>query len=210
MHTLENITAARVLRRLHADAQNDYQRIGIGTPTKTGRTFGPQDFEFAYLPISVEQGLELHALIVENGLKHVVEFGTSFGISTLYLADAVRHTGGHVVSTELMDSKTRIAAKNLAEAGLISLVDLRVGDAMETLKHDQGPIDLLFLDGWKDLYLPLFQLLESRFHARTVIYADNMDMVDAQPLAAYLQQRGAAYAVEVVSGGKALLARCQD
>ncbi len=77
--------------------------------------------------------------------------------------------------------KLKHAALNISEAGLETYVEIRVGDAMQTLKEDTAPIDLLFLDGWKDLYLPLFQMLESRFQRDTIIYADNIDMEDNQP-----------------------------
>jgi len=159
----------------------------------------------AYLPITETQGHKLKDLISKHNCKHVIEFGTSFGISTIYLAEAVRNTGGKVITTELLESKAKKAANNIKEAGLESYVEIKVGDAMLTLKEDTAPIDLLFLDGWKDLYLPLFQMLESRFHKKTIIYADNMDMADTKPYATYLFANKSKYNTRTVNSGKAFL-----
>jgi predicted O-methyltransferase YrrM len=76
-----------------------------------------------------------------------------------------------VISTELEPDKARIAAANLAEAGLDGVVDLRVGDALDTLR-DVGAVDLLFLDGWNNLYLPLLDLLEPRLSPAALVIAD--------------------------------------
>ncbi len=154
-------------------------RIGKGVVKSIFRSIQPSDFEHTYLPVSKEQGAAIRQLIVQNNCKNVVEFGTYFGISTFYLADAVRQTEGKIITTELLESKAKRAIQNISKAGLSDYVEVRIGDAMETLKGFSEPIDF-FLDGWKDLYLPLFQLLETRFHAGTVIYADNMDMAGTQ------------------------------
>jgi len=82
---------------------------------------------------------------------------------------------------------------------------IRIGDAMQTLKGLSMPIDFLFLDGWKDLYLPLFQMLEPQFHSGTLIYADNMDMNGTQPYADYVWSKKEAYSTQIVHGGKAFL-----
>jgi len=195
---------ALVLNKLHDDAKRDPLRAGKGIMKSIFRPIQPADFANVYLPISKEQGITMQNLIVENGLKEVVEFGTSFGISTIYLANAVRHTGGKVISTELIEAKAKRAMQHIREADLESYVELRVGDAMETLKGYDAPIDFLFLDGWKDLYLPLFKMLESNFHAGTLIYADNMDMHGTKPYADYILDNRK-YTNEIVDGSKAFL-----
>ena len=105
-----------------------------------------------------------------------MEFGTSFGISTLFLAKAVLETKGNIITTELLESKAKKAIENFEKAGVEHLIEVRIGDALETLKNHNIAVDFLLLDGWKDLYLPLFQMLESNFHSNTVIYVDNADM----------------------------------
>ena len=195
------------LKDLHKDAEKDFIRMSKAK-TKSGlRPMTPADYKDAYLPISKEQGQALRQLIVENECKQVVEFGTSFGISTIYLADAVQQTGGKVITTELLGSKAKKASENIEEAGLSEYVELRIGDAMKTLKDYSGPIDFLFLDGWKDLYLPLFQLLEPLLEAGTLIYADNMDMAGTQAYGEYVLNKKDKYASHMVHGGKALLTK---
>src|SRR5262249_40621573 len=115
----------------------------------------------------------LYVLVLTRRPRTVVEFGASLGVSTIYLAAAVRDAGeGRVVTTEFQPEKARLASANLAEAGLGDLVELRVGDALETLHDLDGPIDLLFLDGWNDLSLPILELLEARLRPGAVVAAD--------------------------------------
>jgi len=192
---------------LHADARKDPMRMAKGLAKSILRPMQPADFEQAYLPISKAQGETIHQMVVDQGCKNIVEFGTSFGISTLYFADAARETGGRVVTTELLESKAGVARKNIEEAGLSDYVDFRIGDAMETLSGYSDPVDFLFLDGWKNLYLPLFQMLEPLFHAGTLIYADNMDMADTREYADYVKKKGDVYATESIHHGKAFLTR---
>ncbi|MEM6878255.1 MAG: class I SAM-dependent methyltransferase [Bacteroidota bacterium] len=189
------------LRTLHADARFDSIRIN---PFKAS-SGDAVAFERAYLPISKDQGHFIRNLIIEKDCKEIVEFGTSFGISTIYLADAVRHTGGRVITTELLPSKAEKALQNLKDAGLNDYVEIRVGDAMQTLEDYTSQIDFLLLDGWKDLYLPLFQLLERQFHTSTLVYADNMDMASTQIYGQFVQRERSHYPTQILHGGKAFL-----
>ena len=195
------------LRVLHNDAKKDFSRMRMGIIKSIFRPVQPSDFEKVYLPISREQGETIRELIIKNNSKYVVEFGTSFGISTIYLADAVRQTGGKIITTELLESKAKIAFQNIKDVDLDNYVDLRVGDAMDTLKDLSTPIDFLFLDGWKDLYLPLFKMLSPLFHRNTMIYADNMDMAETKEYANYLIKNKNAYSSQVIDEGKAWLTR---
>ncbi|MFY7669500.1 O-methyltransferase [Tenacibaculum sp. MEBiC06402] len=207
MNTLQTDRVNNTLDVLHNDAKNDFMRMSKGMIKSVFRPMQPDDFKDAYLPISREQGKEIRKIIVENNLKNVVEFGTSFGISTIYLADAVRITGGKVITTELLESKAIKAKKNIDDAGLSDYVEIRTGDAMETLKIFSKPIDFLFLDGWKDLYLPLFQQLEPQFRKGTLIYADNMDMSGTQNYASYVQNKKNEYNTKSIYNGKAFLSK---
>ena len=194
-----------VLNRLHQDANNDAMKIAQRNENAPFGAIQPKDYEEAYLCITKEQGQTLRELIINHNFQHVIEFGTSFGISTIYLADAVRQTGGTVISTELLENKALQAIKNIKDAGLENYVEIRVGDAMETLKGHSHSIDLLFLDGWKDLYLPLFQLLEPQFQKGTMIYADNMDMEGTKPYGNYILSKGESYLTQAINDGKAFL-----
>jgi predicted O-methyltransferase YrrM len=192
---------------LHDDAKKDFMRVGKGIVKSVFRPLKPIDFEQAYLPISKDQGFALQELVIENNCKNIIEFGTSFGISTIYLADAVRKTGGKVITTEILGSKAQRAIRNIDDAGLSDYVEVKIGDAMKSLKDHKAPVDFLFLDGWKDLYLPLFQMLEPYFHSRTLIYADNMDMTGTQDYATYVLNKTNAYSTEFVHNKKAFLTK---
>lgn len=128
----------------------------------------------AYIPITPEQGrfLYLTARLIEA--RTIVEFGTSFGISALYLASAARANGGRFIGTEREPNKLAAARANLTAAGLDGVAEIRDGDAMETLADLAGPIDLVLLDGWKDLYLPMLQLLRPKLARRATVLADNI------------------------------------
>ena len=207
MITTEMNKIEHKLGALHNDAKNDFMCIGKGMVKSIFRPMQPIDFENAYLPISRAQGQDIRTLIIENNSKTIIEFGTSFGISTIYLADAARQTSGKVITTELLENKAYKATQNIKDAGLSNYVDVRIGDAMETLKAYTKPIDFLFLDGWKDLYLPLFKMLEPHFHKNTLIYADNMDMGGTQNYADYVLGKSNTYTTESIHNGKAFLSK---
>lgn len=165
----------------------------------------PSDLGSIYMSISQEQGEFIYHTIVEHGCKTIVEFGTSFGISTLFLAAGAKKTGGTVITTEIISSKADQARKNFEKAGVSELIDLRIGDALDTLKGLKKPVDFLLLDGWKNLYLPLFKQLESQFAEGTIIYSDNMNMADAKPLLEYIRLRSHTYMTQTIHQGKAEL-----
>ncbi len=189
-NTQSHVQVQSTLNQLFDDARFDRLKMAKAVAKSFFRPMRPADFEMAYLSISAEQGEDLHQLIKDRKLKNIVEFGTSFGISTLYLAKGVMESGGHIITTELLASKAQQAIKNFKQAGVDELIEVRTGDAMETLKGHDQPIDLLFLDGWKDLYLPLFNMLESNFHKDTIIYVDNANMADSQAFLATVNQSG--------------------
>jgi predicted O-methyltransferase YrrM len=129
------------------------------------------------LPISRETGKLLYMLARSSGARTIVEFGTSFAISTLHLAAALRDNGGgRLITSEFEPSKLVRARENLTAGGLIDLVEIREGDALKTLSVDlPETIDLLLLDGAKALYLDILSLLESRLSPGAFIVADNAD-----------------------------------
>jgi predicted O-methyltransferase YrrM len=129
------------------------------------------------LPVSRETGALLYMLARGCGARSIVEFGTSFGISTLHLAAALRDNGGgHLITSEFEPSKVARARANLTAGGLIDLVEIREGDALETLSADlPETIDLLLLDGAKALYPEILGLVESRLRPGAFIVADNVD-----------------------------------
>ncbi|MBO0720770.1 MAG: O-methyltransferase [Blastocatellia bacterium] len=129
------------------------------------------------LPVSRETGVLLYMLARSCRARTIVEFGTSFGISTLHLAAALRDNGGgHLIATEFEPSKIARARENLTAGGLIDLVEIREGDALQTLSVDlPETVDLLLLDGAKSIYLEILSLVESRLKPGALIVADNSD-----------------------------------
>jgi predicted O-methyltransferase YrrM len=129
------------------------------------------------LPVSRETGRLLYMLARAARAASIVEFGTSFGLSTLHLAAALRDNGGgRLITSEFEPSKLARARENLVAGGLADLVEFREGDALQTLAVDlPDRIDLLLLDGAKALYGDILALLESRLRPGAVIVADNAD-----------------------------------
>ena len=129
----------------------------------------------AYLPVPRDVGRLLYVLARTYPCRTIVEFGTSLAISTIHLAAAVRDNGGgKVVTTELNEEKARHAAENLREAGLQDVVEIRVGDARETLRGLEDAVDFAFIDGWKELYLPVLKVFERRLRPGALVVADNL------------------------------------
>ena len=130
-----------------------------------------------WLAVSPETGTLLYMLARSSGARVIIEFGTSFGISTLYLAAALRDNGGgRLITTEFEPSKVTRARDNLTAGGVIDLVEIRAGDALQTLRTDlPQQIDLLLLDGAKALYPEILGLVESRLRPGAFIVADNAD-----------------------------------
>ena len=129
------------------------------------------------LAVSRETGRLLYMLARSARARTVVEFGTSFGISTLHLAAALRDNGGgRLITCEFEPSKVARARANLAAGGLADLVEVREGDALKTLGTDlPEAIDLLLLDGAKALYPDILGLVEGRLRPGALVVADNAD-----------------------------------
>ncbi|EHK21189.1 uncharacterized protein TRIVIDRAFT_70227 [Trichoderma virens Gv29-8] len=116
------------------------------------------------------------------GARNIVEIGTSFGVSTIYLALAVGsnldHLGGEgkVIATEKEHTKAERARQHWKEAGdslVTRHIDLREGDLLETLKNNIPQIDLILLDIWAPVALPALKLLEPRLRSGAVVIIDN-------------------------------------
>jgi predicted O-methyltransferase YrrM len=184
-NSLTTARAGAVLRRLHAAADDQESgRVivplppppdGLGSWHDAPAAARAEAYQDLYIPISADAGRLLYALVRAIRPQTVVEFGTSFGISTIYLAAAVADNGtGHVITTELSSKKIAAAHANLEEAGVAEPVTILEGDALHTLADVAGPIGLVLLDGWKDLCLPVLRLLEPRLTPGALVAADDI------------------------------------
>ncbi len=126
------------------------------------------------LPVGREVGWFLHSLILAKRPSRVLELGTSYGYSTLFLADAAMQAGAKLITMEKVDYKQAAARTMITRAGLSSVVDFRLGDAVAMIDADPGPFDLVLLDIWKDLYVPCLRALHPKLADEGVIAADNM------------------------------------
>ena len=141
-------------------------------------TLGPEEAERRIdemlLPVGRATGTLLNLLAKEAGARRILEVGSSFGYSTVWLADAARAVHGKVISLELKAAKTEYATAQLARAGLAEFVEFRIGDALESLAALAGPFDLVLIDLWKNLYVPVFGLLHPKLAPGALVIADNM------------------------------------
>jgi predicted O-methyltransferase YrrM len=130
-----------------------------------------------WLPVSRDTGKLLYMLARSTKAKAIVEFGTSFGLSTLHLAAALRDNGGGVlIGSEFEPSKIELARRHFVEGGVSDLIEIREGDALVTLARDLPPtVDLLLLDGAKALYGDVLKLVEKHLRPGALVVADNTD-----------------------------------
>jgi predicted O-methyltransferase YrrM len=189
MSTLTTPALSTLLDRLFIDAAATQaaleSRMEKLSPAERAAAFGkPEDYRAFYartkdyhLAVSRETATLLYMLARSAKATSIVEFGMSFGISTLHLAAALEDNGGgRVITTEFEQSKVAHARANFEAAGLAHRVEIREGDALETLARNlPDSIDLVLLDGAKSLYPRVLSLLAPRLHAGSLVIADNAD-----------------------------------
>jgi len=155
----------RVIDELHERIAREHAQVS------SGQSFNVDQFTLAAGP---ETAGFLNLLIRTMGAKRVVEVGTSIGYTAVWLGEAVRATGGQVIGMEAVETKYRQAVDNLARAGLAEVVEVRYGDAKVIVQELTGPIDLAFVDAWKDDYIAYFDALLPKLRIGGCIIADNI------------------------------------
>jgi len=126
------------------------------------------------LPVGRAAGMLMNLIVKGAKARRILEVGSSYGYSTIWLAEAARAVDGRVISLELRSAKTEYARAQLERVQLERCVEFRVGDALASLAQLAGPFDFVLLDLWKDMYVPVFELLYPKLAAGAVIVADNM------------------------------------
>ena len=174
-----------LLDRLHA--QSDIQVEETDDYFSRRLREGTLDFEKPYdndlhlflsnkmVALDRDKGEFCYQLCRSIGATRIVEAGTSFGVSTMYLAAAVRDNQvekGVVIGTEHESAKVKLALQNFEEAGLSEFIDLREGDLRQTLKEISGPVDFMLVDIW-DVALPALELVSSTLRPGAIVVTDN-------------------------------------
>ncbi len=187
--TLYNPAVEQVLSRLYAEEKETDRQLELEQKAAGN---GPIDEQTRtsirnrmFMAIAPEVGRLFYLLARSHRPSRIVEFGASFGISGIHLAAALRDNGsGHLITTEQSAEKAQRAVRHFDQAGLADLIELRQGDAFKTLAGVEK-IDMLVLDGWKPLYLPLLRQLEPALSPRCLVVADDT-LSHAAQLAPYL------------------------
>ncbi|HLN26145.1 MAG TPA: class I SAM-dependent methyltransferase [Gemmataceae bacterium] len=190
------------LSRLYAEAEVNDSKVSAEEQASASAAGGLIDEQTlasirdrSFMAVAREVGRLVHLLVRSRRPALVVEFGTSFGLSTIHIAAALRDNGfGHLVTTEQSASKASRAAQHLTQAGLSDLVEIRQGDAFQTLSAISG-VDLLLLDGWKQLYLPLLRQLEPALSPGCLVIADDVISMSEKlmPYLAYVRDAANGY-----------------
>jgi predicted O-methyltransferase YrrM len=203
MMTLYEPTVERVLSRLYAEAKDNDHRMKLEEKAAIEAS-GNGRLDAAtlstirnrmFMAIAPEVGRLFYLLVRTHRPALIVEFGSSFGISAIHLAAGLRDNGsGRLITTEQSSNKALQATRHFEEAALSDLIELRQGDAFKTLEGIDK-IDMLFLDGWKPLYLPLLQQLEPALSPHCLVVADDTISLAAQvrPYLEYVRDKSNGY-----------------
>jgi predicted O-methyltransferase YrrM len=184
--------AAQVVKRLHAQSERQsssgffahlvetfLSRLRSGGSEFSETSAGKRFLSDKLVALEPEKAALCYLLCRSLNAHRVVEAGTSHGVSTIYLACAVRDntraTGGQgtVIGTEHEPAKAAAARRNFAEAGVGEFIDLREGDLRETLKDVAGPVDFMLVDIWIPMALPALRLVAPRLRPGAIVLCDN-------------------------------------
>jgi predicted O-methyltransferase YrrM len=184
VYSLQNAAVKTALENLHNASKKDHvkfafrmlpylvQRFLGGNPSFTDQYHKMADLSLQFSP---EHGLIAYNIARAMGAARIVEFGTAFGYSTIFLAAALKDNGGGVViGSEFIEEKVKRARANIESAGLTEYTDIRSGDALKSLADPGGEVDMILLDGSKDLYLPILKMLFPFLRKGGVVLADNV------------------------------------
>ncbi|MEP7266666.1 MAG: O-methyltransferase [Saprospiraceae bacterium] len=129
------------------------------------------------ISVSANQGKFLQVLLMACCAKKVLEVGTLGGYSTIWMARGLPDNG-KIISLELEPVHAKVAAANIAKAGLSDKIEIRVGIAMDSLQkmidEGEGSFDFIFIDADKEPYKEYFQLALKLSRPGTLIVCDNV------------------------------------
>jgi predicted O-methyltransferase YrrM len=188
MSVIQDPFLARLLADLHARSDAQIEAFRVFEQEKARQAHPPTDVEIKrfrsdkLVALDRDKAEFCYQLCRATGARRIVEVGTSYGVSTLYLAAALRDTiaesGGHglVVGTEYEPEKVAAARAHFETAGLDRYIELRQGDLRETLRDVEGPVDLLLVDIWISMARPALELVAPRLRPGAVVICDNTEV----------------------------------
>jgi predicted O-methyltransferase YrrM len=183
--TLLDPKVRAVLDGMHAEADHNDPPLLAKAEGKTGDERAALLTE-AFIPVDPDAGRLLYALVRGAAPGLTVEFGTSFGISAIYMAAALKDRGGgQVITTEIVENKAAKAREYIDRAGLLDFIEIRLGDALATLNALPGEVSFVFLDGMKSLYVPVLKQLEPALKPGALVVADDLALFPG-PLKPYM------------------------
>lgn len=206
MNTLYNTSISKTLAVLHKKAEADHllRKKEREIAKQTGLEI-THSSKTAYLAINKEEGDLLYLLANIIKAKNIVEFGCSHGISTIYLAAAAKDNKGKLITTDIEPFKVEAAKNNITDAGLNDYVSILLGDATQTLSDIENSIDFLFLDGAKELYLPIFNMLYPKLSRHAIVAADNTNNPETSNYVNYIKKLNKEFTSISVLDNRALI-----
>jgi predicted O-methyltransferase YrrM len=175
----------RMLADLHARSDEQLAAIRSFHARHANDAHPPTDDEIRifrsdkFVALDCDKAEFCYQLCRANDARRVVEAGTSYGISTLYLAAAVRDNilaaggAGMVIGTEYEPRKASAAREHFEAAGLSQYIDLREGDLRETLRQIDGPVDFMLVDIWIGMARPALELVSPHLRPGAIVICDN-------------------------------------
>lgn len=154
------------------DAYHERLKVERAQPREARQSAGARDH--LMLAVGPDTGQVLNAIAGSLEQPNILEIGTSFGYSTLWLADGASRSGGKVTTIEQLDHKSAYAKQQLHAAGLGEYVEFIVGDALDVIESLPQTFDLVLLDLWKDLYVPCLERFYPKLNSGAVVVADNI------------------------------------
>jgi predicted O-methyltransferase YrrM len=150
------------------------------------------------LAVGPDTGRLINILVRSLPTPNILELGTSYGYSGIWLAEAARANGGHVTTMELAEHKSTYAREMSIKAGLADHVDFKVGNAVELISELKTGLDFVLVDLWKDLYVPCLEAFYPKLNPGALIVADNMIHPRSDDTRAYAEAVRAKRGLETV------------
>jgi len=151
---------------MREEAQNRRQSVAVDS--------GENWRDRRLLAVGPDTGRLINALVKGLRAQHILELGTSYGYSGIWLAEGARAVGGRLTTMELQDYKSAYAREMAMKAGLAEHVDFKIGDAVQMIAELPFKLDFVLLDLWKDLYVPCLEAFYPKLNPGAIIVADNM------------------------------------